>query len=287
MFGYVTVNRDRLTPAEWERYSGFYCGLCRTLRSRFGLGGGLTLSNDSTFLLILLSSLYEPHETNETHRCPIHPMKARACVQAGEASEYVADMNLALAYHTCEDHWRDDRKLPAAAEMRLIREGYERVKKLRPEKCAALKRSLDALAELENARCGDADLAAARMGELLGDVFVWKPDDPWAEGLRAVGDGLGRFIYLMDACEDLASDRRKGHYNPLSALGAKAEDSAFLRGILSTAIARCTDAFERLPLEQDLGILRNILYSGVWSRYAQMTAKGAKASGGKEKDTKA
>ncbi len=283
MFGYVTVNRDRLTAEEWERYSAFYCGLCRTLRSRYGIGGGLTLSNDSTFLLILLSSLYEPEETGEKRRCPIHPMKARTYVQAGEVSDYVADMNLVLAYHTCEDHWLDDRKLPAAVEMRLIAEGYGRVRSLRPDKCAALKRSLDALAGLEKAHCEDADLAAARMGELLGEVFDWKPGDPWSEGLRAVGDGLGRFIYLMDACEDLASDRRKGHYNPLSSLGSRAEDPVFMRGILSTAIARCTDAFERLPLEQDLGILRNILYSGVWSRYAQITAKGAKVSGGKEK----
>ena len=33
-------------------------------------------------------------------------------------------------------------------------------------------------------------------------------------------------------------------------------------------MAECCRGFERLPLEQDLGILRNILYSGVWVRFA-------------------
>jgi hypothetical protein len=44
------------------RYQAYYCGLCRTLKERYGDLGRLTLSNDMTFLLILLSSLYEPEE---------------------------------------------------------------------------------------------------------------------------------------------------------------------------------------------------------------------------------
>ena len=41
-------------------------------------------------------------------------------------------------------------------------------------------------------------------------------------------------------------------------------------------MGECTDAFERLPLVQDVDILRNILYSGVWLRYYQDTRENGK-----------
>jgi hypothetical protein len=38
-------------------------------------------------------------------------------------------------------------------------------------------------------------------------------------------------------------------------------------GMLNMLAGECAACFERLPLADDLGILRNILYSGVWARY--------------------
>ena len=32
-------------------------------------------------------------------------------------------------------------------------------------------------------------------------------------------------------------------------------------------IAEAAESFEILPLEQDLDLLRNVIYSGVWQRY--------------------
>lgn len=34
-----------------------------------------------------------------------------------------------------------------------------------------------------------------------------------------------------------------------------------------TLMGRATALFERLPLEQDLALLRSILYAGVWQQY--------------------
>ena len=38
-------------------------------------------------------------------------------------------------------------------------------------------------------------------------------------------------------------------------------------------IAEGAQSFEILPLEQDLDLLRNVLYSGVWQRYIMMSEK--------------
>lgn len=49
-------------------------------------------------------------------------------------------------------------------------------------------------------------------GRFLAEIFVWK-DDIWQEELRNMGFYLGKFVYLMDALEDVEKDRKKGNYN--------------------------------------------------------------------------
>ena len=39
-------------------------------------------------------------------------------------------------------------------------------------------------------------------------------EDEWADVLRCCGYYLGKFVYLMDAYEDLEKDQRKKEYNP-------------------------------------------------------------------------
>ena len=59
MFGYITANMTTLDKEQQTRYRAYYCGLCRVLREQYGQVGRMTLSNDMTFLAIVLSSLYE------------------------------------------------------------------------------------------------------------------------------------------------------------------------------------------------------------------------------------
>ena len=97
--------------------------------------------------------------------------------------------------------------------------------------------------------------------------------------MRVIGEGLGRFIYLMDAYDDLPADLRHKRYNPFA---ARHEDAAFETLVLDSltlVIAECTQAFEMLPLVQDVDILRNILYSGVWTRYRQKQWKPGRDQG--------
>ena len=80
MFGYVIINRDALSEAEFTRFRAHYCGLCRQLYTQYGLSGCATLSYDLTFLQLLLASLYEPEEERRTERCLLHPFKKHECV---------------------------------------------------------------------------------------------------------------------------------------------------------------------------------------------------------------
>ena len=65
MFGYIIVNKQELKFREFDVYQSYYCGLCQSLKERFGRRGQLTLSYDMTFVALLLSALYdEPVESS-------------------------------------------------------------------------------------------------------------------------------------------------------------------------------------------------------------------------------
>lgn len=272
MFGYVTVNLGSLDEAAKGRYQAYYCGLCETLKERHGNLGRATLSYDMTFLLILLSSLYEPEETVTRGRCALHPMRQRERLH-NDLAAYVADMNVALAYHKGRDDWADDRSAAGLALSGLLAKAYARVEAAWPEKCATIARCLRETAALEKADCQQVDAPANLTAEMLGELFAWRPDDFWSPDLRAIGEALGRFIYTMDAYEDLGDDLRKGRYNPLKSLKDEDAYESLMKDALLLMIGESAQAFEALPLVRDVDILRNVLYAGVWTRYAALEAK--------------
>ena len=106
----------------------------------------------------------------------------------------------------------------------------------------------------------------------MAEIFAWEPD-AWELSLRKIGFFLGKFIYLMDAYEDVEQDIKKGTYNPLK---KRYEEPGFeeeCRQILTMMMAECSREFEQLPILLHADILRNILYSGVWCRYTMVTSK--------------
>ena len=278
MFGYVVANYAQLTPEQTARYRGCYCGLCRTLGQRYGLRGRAALTYDMTFLVLLLSSLYEPEETHGTERCALHPAKPHGYWYS-EITDYAADMNLALAYYSCLDNWRDDHSLPHLAEARLLEKKCVALRSRYPRQMRAIEYGLSRLAALEREKSSDLDAAAGCFGTLMGELFVLR-EDRWSVPLRRMGAALGSFLYVLDAYDDLEKDRRRGSYNPL--LARQGEDlPARCREILTMLIAEAAAEFEKLPLVEDAALLRNILYSGVWTRFLQIEARANKRAGGK------
>ena len=236
------------------------------------------------FLGLVLGSMYEPAEVVDEGRCIMHPKKPRAYVRT-ECLDYAADMNVALAYYKCLDDWNDDRNVAGRASVALLEAPFRGVRERNPRACAAIERAMQGIGELERAAAGkgepseelrqeaaNPDAAANLFGLLLGEVFVWR-EDFWADDLRKFGARLGKFIYLMDAVVDYEDDAKSGSYNPLVALGASPED---MKEDLEMLASGAAEAFERLPLEQDVHLLRSVLYAGMWQQYLAKEEKKKK-----------
>ena len=98
-------------------------------------------------------------------------------------------------------------------------------------------------------------------------------NDEWDASIRRMAFFLGKFVYLMDAYEDLEKDKKSGNYNPFVFVEQNEEYEEKCRSILSMMMAECSKEFEKLPIIHNIELLRNILYSGVWCRYEQLRMK--------------
>lgn len=287
MFGYVNVNQKELTKEQKDSYQSYYCGLCRSLKEVSGAKGQMLLNYDMTFLTILLTGLYEPQVVRQDFTCMIHPV-GKKVAKSSEATTYAAKMNVLLSYQSMEDGWTDNRSLTKKSMAKMFSKDYERIKQEYPRQAKAVEDYIRKLSVAEMGNEKNLDAVSGLTGEMLAEIFDWKQDE-WSEELRCMGFYLGKFVYLMDAYEDLEKDEQRGLYNPF--LSWKEDNkgtdlNTFVRLILTSMLAECAKSFERLPIINYADILRNILYSGVWTRFEvnQLKKKKKKSTGDLSKE---
>lgn len=274
MFGYVAVNKDELKIKEWNRYRAYYCGLCHTLKEVAGTKARMTVSYDMTFLTMLLDDLYDCEKQEGQRRCVVHPIGKHPFVMS-DAALYAAKMNLLLCYDNLLDDWRDDHNVAAAAAAATIRRTRMKIAKEFPRQTKAVELYIEKLKCCEEKREANLDVAAGLTGDMLAELFCWKEDE-WQKDLRGLGFYLGKFIYLMDAYEDLEKDKKRGNYNPFLLSRGKVKNGEQAEQCLNMMAASAAEYFERLPLVENVEILRNILYAGIWDKFEKVKAKREK-----------
>lgn len=220
----------------------------------------MALSYDMVFLDLLLEDLYNEKPTKGKERCKIHPLKEHD-YQYSEATGYSADMQMLLYYYSLLDDIKDEGKDKKKAL------GYkaaaDKLAERFPRQAKAICSRLQEIDQEEKAGCKDPEKLALIFGRLLGEIFAREDNGFFSSDLRALGCALGRFIYLMDAWVDRKKDEKKGLFNPLDEKITKEK----MESMLFDAASAASTAFERLPLDDNLSVLRNILYSGIWCKF--------------------
>ncbi len=271
MFGYVIANRQELKLREYDEYRSFYCGLCKALKDKYGTKGQVTLTYDLTFLVMLLTDLYQETPRQDFCRCVVHPLEKHPTLTSSY-TDYAADMNVLLSYYQCLDNWDDEKKLSSRAEAAALESSYKKICARYSDKVGVIEEQLVQLNTYEKNNFGNIDDVSGCFGKMMAEVFAYNHDE-WEPDLRHTGFYLGKFIYLMDAYEDLEGDLKNGRYNPLSLLDQSSDFDEKCSQLLTMMMAEACKSFERLPLLDYAPILSNILYSGVWSRYEQLNLK--------------
>lgn len=273
MFGYVRINKMDLTFREYENYKGYYCGLCKYLKENHGEISRIGLNYDITFLIVILSAIYKPKTNIFEEVCLVSPFKRKKKL-INDITEYAASMNILLTYYKLEDNLLDDKGVKDILAYNLYKSKLKMAHKKYPHKSQIIKEQMKLLNELEKNKEYNIDKVSNTFGELMGEIFAYKKDK-YEDDLRRIGFNIGKYIYILDAYEDLNEDYKKGRYNPFMEYINKREELKIrVDRLISISLGLLASSIDRLNLQVNRGIIENIVYSGVYLRYKNILEKG-------------
>ena len=190
----------------------------------------------------------------------------------GMGTEYAAHMNMILTYY----HWKDDREDEASGKawlgMKLYHGRKNRAAKAFENQESGMAASLERLSGLESRGETDIFALADCFGDLMRGLFSYRKD-AFLEYFSELGYHLGRFIYIMDALDDMDTDEKKGCFNPLLHHRCREDFVQWIENILLDEMSAAAAAYQKLPCIEYSDILGNILYAGVWNKFDKLTQK--------------
>ena len=275
MFGYVRLFKPTVTMGEYEQYKGLYCTLCKRLGKRYGLLSRFTLSYDMTFLALLEMALGEESPDFCPSRCSFNPTKKCLKAQYTAPLDRAADVGALLAYYKLKDTIADEgifKKLGALCALPAAAIARNKAKERRPAIDAAVTEMMVRQQQVEQNGSSSIDRAAEPFALLLQTLAASvTEDEKQRQVLERFGYCLGRWIYLMDAVDDLPCDLEQGRYNPYIGLRQLARGDAegvkaareYALLTLNACLAECVAAYQLLEIRRFDGLLKNILEQGM------------------------
>lgn len=252
---------------EDEAYKGIYCSLCRELGKRYGIVSRMFLSYDSSFLALALMALSEEKIFFEQKRCPFNPAKkCNFCSQSRKELSFAADISVLLLYHKIKDNIQDSTIFKALLYriiLLLVLPSYKKAKKLCPDGAKIIEDYISQQNTVEEKQSQNIDEAAEPTAILLKKLYSMEETDEDARLVRElVGYHIGRWVYLIDAFDDIEKDRKSGNYNPFL-LGNNDNYEKIKGDILMTA-GEAVKAYELLNIKCFKGIIENVIYDGLY-----------------------
>lgn len=277
MFGYVTPCKMELKIKDYEKFKAYYCGLCLSLKHNFGQLSRFGLNYDMTFLAILLDSLDENKNQYEYTGCIAHPIKKKHKIINSKAINYAAFCNTTLVYFKLLDDYNDNNTLHSKLLTLPLKKYINNCSADLSVVVDYMNKKLEELYALEKSSENfSIDEYADKFADLTGYIisFYYK-DSEFKDSLYSLGYSLGRWIYIIDAYDDLKSDLEHNKFNPINKafnesiatydkLIEEVKDRIELNLVLSAD--SCLKALENLPLKKNIDLLYNILQLGLMEK---------------------
>ena len=270
MYGYIRPLKSELKVREYESFKSVYCGLCHTLRERYGLAARFVVNFDFTYMAMLLSSADKP--CLRYRRCVASPFRRRCCHCQDTALEAAADYSVILAWHKLQDSLHDDglwKRLRSRLCLLFLRRAYRRAARQARAFDECVRSNLDRLSALERGGTDSLDAAADCFASILRSVAGTEEEAPRTRILSQIFYHTGRIVYILDAADDLPEDLRSGNYNPLvprfHLTSGQLPDSVKqeLDATLCLSENALRAAFALLPESPWTSILKNIIGEGI------------------------
>ena len=271
MFGYIRPLKDELKVREFEQFKTCYCALCHTLKEEYGFISRFFLNYDFTFLAMLLWDAGEKPEPR-CARCAASPLIKKNYCAPTAALRDCAGYSVILSWWKLKDAIKDEgffKKTRAWFFSILTRRAYKKAARKYPAYAKVVGEKLEKLAELEKENSASLDQAADQFAVLTDALAESETDKARRRTLEQLLYHTGRFIYILDATDDIEEDVRNGRYNPAAGRFNVTDgvlDDLSKKAIEITmrhSINMIGTAYELLPENVWSPVTRNIIYLGM------------------------
>ncbi len=276
MFGNVLIDKPNILIKDYETYRSYYCGLCKSIGKNYGTLLRLTLNYDIVFLALIGHNYDNVEPVFLQEHCITHPVRKVPSIENNDVLSRVADINVILGFYKATDDvidenrhraWKNTigtkfkkayKRLPDFAH--AVRDGYEKIRK----------------GEKEN-------LSAERLAEYFGEIMLACGDALTANAdskLKKLLYHVGRWVYFIDAVEDIKEDCEKKRFNPFLRKDTVWSDTIFAeaekvaRPFLYDCIDRIIEVYNTMDINISEGALSNIVYRGFKARTEQVLNAG-------------
>ncbi|MBQ3566153.1 MAG: hypothetical protein IJA12_03125 [Oscillospiraceae bacterium] len=268
MFGYIRPFKPYMRYFEYEIYSSFYCGLCKTLGKSYGQIFRLMLSYDFTFLGVLDNAYHMRCNKIAKKHCIVHPFKKKNCLCCGENLDYTSAAAVISVYHKVCDEIADRSAVASLffrGLRRIMNRSYRKAAEKYPVVAEKTEYYMKMQTEVEKEKCPSIDRACDPTAQIMSVIAENISDNPEdRKNLAGFGYHLGRFIYIADAYDDISKDKKSGNYNPLLLNFENINDAKeFAVSNINMSLAQASEFYTRLDISKFREILDNVVYLGL------------------------
>lgn len=277
MFGYIMPEKSELKIKEFELFRAYYCGVCKSMGRSFGPMSRFALNYEAVFLGLLLSSINKSSSELNKEACFANPFQKKWVAKNNRFIDLAADINVILTYYKLIDNWQDEKSLPSYGGKLLFSKGYEKAAGRNALLDLVIKKALEKQSQLEAEKCSSIDEAAEPTAEMIKEILLIGSnalEQSTQRGMEWLGYNIGKWIYTIDAYDDIAKDIKQGSYNPLvlqyEYKGQNIEEFKHAirpnieRSLLYT-LSQAASSIELLDMHNK-GIIENIVYLGMNSK---------------------
>jgi hypothetical protein len=279
VFGYLQIQKSELLVRESEAYKAVYCGLCRQMGKDYSVFTRFMLSYDCTFYAMLLMSLNRSCKGFKDGRCTCNPLKkCKFATDSGDAYRKAAAFSMISVYYKIIDDIQDSgffKKLLC----RIIKPFFSHQRKKAADKYPDMDKAVSDMMKMqydaEHSEKPSVDMSAHPTALMLAAVLSAEAHDEIQKRvLYEFGYHIGRWIYLVDAADDIEKDIKSNGFNPfVNKKTGEVKSSDFIKAVLNQSLARAYDAYNLLNFTDFKGILDNMMLLGFPASQNRVTSK--------------
>ncbi len=278
MFGYVKIYKPELKVKHYEAYKGVYCSLCKTLKKEYGILASLTLNYDFTLLALTRLAFAKECCGFADSRCAYNPLKkCRQCVNGNDELSYSAAAAMIMCYYKVADDIADSSFFKGIAK-RLLKPYFAFKRKKAMKKYPALDEIISSAmqkqSETEKRNEESVDIAADPSARAMGEILCFGFEGETKEKLNRFGYLVGRWVYLVDALDDMEDDRKNSSYNVFNNINKSEKDAGdYAVGVINLTVGQLVRHFEEMKPARFSEIMENIVYDGLHNSMKEILNK--------------